>query len=286
MSETKEKIELLKDYFSRRLDISMAFLFGSRSQDRAHSGSDWDIAVYFKPEQKIIEWEEQNREYPQEDVVWNDCITILKSDSVDLVVLNRAPASIADTAIRGIPLVIKDRRLFIEFTLIISRQAEDYRNFVDEYYAISQRSTSLIPAGKEILQKTVSFLEEQMALYSYFSGLSNRDYETDIHKRNEVERWIENIVNAGIDIAKIALASQKKPIPDTYRDVMKQAVWMFSLQEDFIGKFEQWVKLRNILAHEYLDIKWKKIEDFIKISQLYWTVFVQSAKEFIEQNKS
>lgn len=280
----EDKISLLKEYFLTRQDVSMAFLFGSHSQNRAHSGSDWDIAVYFNPVQKIIEWEDREREYPEEDAVWDDCISILKSDSVDLVVLNRAPASIADTAMHGIPLTIKDQRLFIEFTLIISRQAEDYRNFVDEYYAIKQRSASLIPADKEILQKTVSFLEEQMALYPYFSELSNQDYESNIHKRNEVERWIENIVNAGIDIAKIVLASQKKTIPDTYRDVMKQAVWMFSLQEDFIKKFEQWVKLRNILAHEYLDIKWKKIEDFIKLSQPYWTVFVKAAKEFLAKS--
>jgi uncharacterized protein YutE (UPF0331/DUF86 family) len=26
----------------------------------------------------------------------------------------------------------------------------------------------------------------------------------------------------------------------------------------------KWVRLRNILAHEYLDIRWKQIERFIK----------------------
>lgn len=133
-------IKKLTEYFKNRDDIIMAFLFGSRSNGRIHQGSDWDIAVYFKPLVERIEWEEHGREYPEEDQVWNDCINILKTDDVDFIVLNRAPANIADTAIRGIPLVIKDNNFWLRFVLIISREAEDYRRFVDEFYTIAQRS--------------------------------------------------------------------------------------------------------------------------------------------------
>jgi len=275
---------MLKSYFERRDDVMMAFLFGSHSKGQTHRTSDWDIAVYFRPTVEAIEWEEHHRDYPQEDRVWTDCIDLLKTDEVDLVVLNRAPVSIADTAIRGIPLVVKDHRLFIRFMLIVTAAAEDYRQFVKEYYEISQRSTSLKAQDQEDIRKTIEFLEEQLALYSYFVQFSNRDYIEDVHKRNDVERWIENIVNAAIDLAKIILGSEKRPIPDTYRETMRQAVWTLKIPEDLIEPFERWVRLRNILAHEYLDIKWKRIEDFIHQSESYFREFVKGVKRFLKEN--
>ena len=52
-------------------------------------------------------------------------------------------------------MVIKDRRVFIDFVLLTMRQAEDYTNFVDSYYAISQRAGSLNPKDKERLKKVI-----------------------------------------------------------------------------------------------------------------------------------
>lgn len=78
---------------------------------------------------------------------------ILKTDNVDLIVLNRAPASIAASAIQGAPLVIKNYDLWLDFMLIITREAEDYRRFVNEYYTISQRSASISPQDEENLKK-------------------------------------------------------------------------------------------------------------------------------------
>ena len=274
-------INNLKEYFRKNEDVVMAFIFGSRAKENVRPGSDWDIAVYFTPQKGYLEWEAQDSEYLIEDRVWSDCVEILKTDDVDLIVLNRIAASIAATAIQGMPLVIKDYDLWLKFLLIITQEAEDYREFVDDYYAISQRSASLTPQDRESLKKTISFLEEQMSIYSYFNDLSERDYTNDIHKRNDVERWIENIVNSSLDLSKIILASQKKIIPDTYSDSIKQAIWFLELPQDFVERFQRWVKLRNILAHEYLDIKWKRISDFIQNSQEYFQALMEAAKGYL-----
>lgn len=281
-----EITQKLKDYFEKRDDVVMAFLFGSRAGGSTRAVSDWDIAVYFAPEKEYIEWEEHEREYQQENLVWSDCIDILKTDNVDLLVLNRAPASIAASAIQGTPLVIKNYSLWLKFMLIITREAEDYREFVNEYYTIGQRSASISPQDEENLKKTLSFFEEQTALYGYFANLSEKEYASDIHKRNDVERWIENIINAGIDMSKIILASGKKTIPNTYKDVMKHAAWTLKLEEDFAQKFEQWVKLRNVLAHEYLDIKWKRISGFIQNSENYFQGLNRAVQRYLEENKN
>ena len=73
----KDRINQLKEYFSKEPSVVMAYIFGSYAKDRVMSESDIDIAVYFKPEDREIEYE-KDREYPDEDRVWADVERIKK----------------------------------------------------------------------------------------------------------------------------------------------------------------------------------------------------------------
>lgn len=143
-------VKRLKEYFEKREDVLMAFLFGSQAKRKAAKISDWDIAVYFKPlSPNHIEWED-DREYPQESKVWADLVEVLDTDDVDLVILNRAPAYTSASALQGLPLVIKDRRVYLEFMLIITREAEDYIRDSEDYAKIYWRSLSLSEPDKNL----------------------------------------------------------------------------------------------------------------------------------------
>ena len=60
MGEREQKIERLKDYFDKRNDVVLAFLFGSHAKGApyVHEHSDWDIGVYFTPTTGRLEWED------------------------------------------------------------------------------------------------------------------------------------------------------------------------------------------------------------------------------------
>lgn len=130
-------ISILKDYFEKRDDILMAFLFGSYAKDISHRESDIDIAIYFRPKSGCLEWEEFDIKYEGEDETWLD-LEILLSQNIDLVVLNRARSSIAASAINGIPIIIKDRGLYLDFMLRVTLEAEDFRGTVEDYWRIKQ----------------------------------------------------------------------------------------------------------------------------------------------------
>ena len=262
---TDEKEKLLKDYFAEREDVLMAFVFGSRAQERSGNISDWDIAVYFKPLSRTIEWE-QDRNYPQESKIWGDLCGILKTDHVDLIVLNRAPANIAASAIQGMPVVIKDRKVYLEFMLIVTQEAEDYRRTAKEYAEVYWRSSSLSQEDANVLNQRLIFLDSELRDADKFQGLTREEYESDSMKRRQVERWIENLMNASIDISKTILASEKRPIPSTYREVLRVIGTLPDFSKTLGEQLSQWVELRNILTPEYLDIRWRRIEHFIKIS--------------------
>jgi len=282
--DNTQSIQALKEYFTQRDDVVMAFVFGSRAQGRTHTGSDWDIAVYFTPQTSEFEFEYTDREYPEEHRIWTDLTTILETDMIDLVILNRAPASIADTAIRGEMLVMKDRGLWLRFMLLISKLAEEYRIFAHEYHEIVQRSRSLLPQDRERLERLIDFFEEQSTLYPVYRTFSQKEYEENPRQRNEIERWLENIVNTLIDISKIILGSKKMLIPHTYREIVGGAIRTFNLSDEYVGLFEQWVRARNEFAHEYLDIKWKKLLAFAHTSEPPIRAFIDATKKFLEES--
>lgn len=128
---------LLEPYFEKRDDILMAFLFGSWATGKYCRESDVDIAVYFKPVSGGLEWEEFDARYEGEDEIWREIENLLGKE-VDLLVLNRAASSIADTAISGVPVIIKDRGLYLDFMLRVTSEAIDFRGFVAEYWRLKE----------------------------------------------------------------------------------------------------------------------------------------------------
>jgi len=121
----EEEREALKSYFKNRKEIAFAFLFGSQAKGEATKLSDVDLAVYFYPEKRRpIEYEEK-KFYAVEEEIWSELEKLLNRE-IELLVLNRIPASIAASAIRGIPLVIKDWGLYIDFMEAITDEAKDF----------------------------------------------------------------------------------------------------------------------------------------------------------------
>lgn len=123
----------LKNYFEERKDVAFAFLFGSAIKGKVRKEGDVDIGVYFWPENDI-EWEEFEKTYPVEARIGLDLERLLKKE-VDLVVLNRARAILADEIVRkGIPIIIKNEWLFVNFLCVVSDEAEYVREWLSSYY--------------------------------------------------------------------------------------------------------------------------------------------------------
>ena len=125
----------IETYLFDREEVSMAFIFGSVAASSDRKDSDLDIGIYFRRKGGEVEWESERR-FPEEDRIWLE-LERLAGKKVDLVVLNRAPASIVDTVLRkGRPLLIKDRMLYLDLLIRVSREAEDYREFIEGFWKL------------------------------------------------------------------------------------------------------------------------------------------------------
>ena len=279
-TSVEKKVGFIRDYLSQRPDIVMAFIFGSYARGTAITESDFDIAIYFKPAGRGIEWEEEIF-YKEEDAIWGTIEKII-GIRTDLVILNRAPSILAYSIIQdGTPLIIKDPALYLRFFLTISSAAEYFSQFTQDFWVIKQRSASLTAIDKERLIRITDFLETELQDYSQFVHITQKEYETHASIRRNTERWVENIVNASIDIAKILIASEKKHIPQTYRQILDELTLLENFDPDTACKLAQFSKLRNILAHEYLDIRFNHIKQFIEQGVSPYTTLVAFVKSLI-----
>ncbi len=275
-------IKLLSEYFKGRNDISFAYLFGSIAKGTSHNESDIDIGVYFKPKTDALEYE-SIAEYDGEDALWSDLEHITKKQT-DLVVLNRAPATLFDGVFRsGVLLYDDGSGLQTRLFLAITDAAEEFRDFVTDFYKIRERSRSLTSQDRERLIRMVSFMEQEIVEYTKFKMINQFEYQNNRPIKREFERWAENLVNSSIDIAKVLLASEKRTIPETYKAILEGMMVLPYFGEDMAKKLSQFSKMRNLLAHEYLDIRFSMLKKFVDESEPTYAYLIQFSKNILNK---
>lgn len=278
--QSHEMIAKLTAFFSGQPAVAMAFLFGSRATNRATGESDTDLAVYFQPAGKEIEWEAATI-YPQEDELWSGLERLLRQN-VDFVVLNRAPATIAFEVLRtGTPLLIRDRGLYLDFYLRVSSEGMDFAGFVRDWWEIRERSASLSEIDRQRLIRLATFLERELTDRAHFDGMTKERYQNDSDGRRNLERWAENLINASIDIAKIALASEKLPVPETYRETVVGLGRVPGLAPATAQQLANFTRIRNVLAHEYLEVRYSHLDPFLKIAPPLYAELLTYCKKII-----
>ena len=124
-------------------------------------------------------------------------------------------------------------------------------------------------------------MESELSDFPKFSRINWKTYSTDRDVRRNLERWIENIVNCSIDIAKVILASEDTRIPTSYKAILKELGATRYFDEAFGEKISQWANLRNILAHEYLDIRWTPIKKFIQSARPTYKKLIEGIKALL-----
>src|SRR3989339_810420 len=119
-------------------------------------------------------------------------------------------------------------------------------------------------SSKQRLIAIIDFAKGEIKDLQNYCNLEYKSYFDDKNLRRLVEKIIENITNATIDVFKIIINENGLKMPDSYAEIMSEGSSVYKLPENQLKDLIQVAKLRNILAHDYLDIKWEKINKFLK----------------------
>lgn len=108
-------LEKIKGLFNARSCVEIAYLFGSMVNEKSGKLSDVDIGVYFND---ALTKEEREEEMLS---VISEIISLLKTDKVDVVVMNDAPVSLNYEIIKyNAPIFVRDegKRVDVEQTIL------------------------------------------------------------------------------------------------------------------------------------------------------------------------
>jgi len=148
------------------------------------------------------------------------------------------------------------------------------------------------PTRREDLDRTdkskliphLDYLEKELTFcLEYKIEIDWKVYQTKRSKRLEIERWVETLINATLDIAKMLLTIMGEEIPETSREVLFQIGSRIYDKEEEAENFSELAKIRNTLAHRYLDMKWGDIKRFLQIAPQLFPTFLNFIKIEIEK---
>ena len=113
------RINDLRDYLQDRPEVVFAYVFGTLASGRVNPLSDIDIAVYLKDPEGVDYLE-----------LYCQVSEVLGTDELDLVLLNRAPVSLAGRVLMQRKVLV-DKEPFLRhaYASLIIREFLDFREF-------------------------------------------------------------------------------------------------------------------------------------------------------------
>ncbi len=126
----KEKVQkTLSAFFKKRDEVLLAYLFGSVAEDKQNKLSDLDIAVLVETD-KLGKLDEQPFGYQVSAMT--DLISLLKTNDVDLVILNYATPLLSHEVIKyGEVIFCRDEEMRIQFEVRTLQQYIDTKPLRD-----------------------------------------------------------------------------------------------------------------------------------------------------------
>ncbi|OGC13447.1 hypothetical protein A3J90_03635 [candidate division WOR-1 bacterium RIFOXYC2_FULL_37_10] len=136
--------------------------------------------------------------------------------------------------------------------------------------------TPLNSDQKQSVIERVSFMQVELSDLAKYKNIDWPTYSNERETRRNVERIIENIANSVIDVCKITLAGETTEIPGTYQDIVLKLGEIKIISKDLVSQLASLTKARNVLAHQYLDIKWDLIKDLVKQMPIFIPEFIKA----------
>lgn len=109
---------------------------------------------------------------------------------------------------------------------------------------------------------SLQFISQEMKEYQdEYSGKSWQVYQEDRKLQKLIDRTVENILTALIEVCGTVLTEEYVPV-ENYSEVLKNCGKFFGFSQEEQEKLAKLAAQRNRLAHRYLDLRWSAIRMF------------------------
>ncbi len=113
--------------------------------------------------------------------------------------------------------------------------------------------------AKGRIMETIAFITKGMDEFeSDYSLKTWQEYQSDIKLQKLIDRTIENILTAFIEVCGTIL-TEENILAESYTDVMRKAGNFFGFGEEELETLAKLAIQRNRLAHRYLNFRWQVV---------------------------
>jgi len=118
--------------------------------------------------------------------------------------------------------------------------------------------------AKGRILETIAFITKEMDEFeSDYSIRTWQEYQSDIKLQKLIDRTIENILTAFIEVCGTIL-TEENILAESYVDVIRKAGNFFGFGEEELEILAKLAIQRNRLAHRYLNFRWQVVKFYIE----------------------
>jgi uncharacterized protein YutE (UPF0331/DUF86 family) len=116
--------------------------------------------------------------------------------------------------------------------------------------------------AKGRVAESIQYLSEEIREFeSEYANKIWKDYQNDKKLQKLVDRTVENILTALIEVCGTVLAEEGIGV-DSYSDALRKAAGLLGFSEEEQDILSRLAIQRNRLAHRYLNFRWQAIKMF------------------------
>jgi len=118
------------------------------------------------------------------------------------------------------------------------------------------------------INESLQFIAGEMKEFEQeYSSKTWKDYQQDSKLQKLIDRTVENILTALIEICGTVLTQENIAV-ESYAQVLKECSKLFNFSEDEQEKLAKLAIQRNRLAHRYLNFRWEAVKMFTEAKSL------------------
>lgn len=233
--------------------VVAAMLIGSQARGEAGPLSDVDVAVWHEPEL------DRDQRWDLQVALIGAACEALKTNEVDLAILNEAPPLFQHRAIRdAVRLVERDHDQRVRFE---TRAILDYLDTKPLRYELKQGVKHRIEEGRfgRSRKGRLSKLLEELA---EIKGDGYDSYQASFRNRLAAAHAIQLAVQICLDIGAHLIAEEGLDMPDDYRGIFA-SLKSAGLEPELADRLSAAAGMRNVLVHGYLKVDDRAVWDAI-----------------------
>ena len=139
------------------------------------------------------------------------------------------------------------------------------------------------PLDKAVVRRKLEVIVENLRALEPVRHRKKEEYVKDIFLRKAVERMLQELIEAAIDINVHIIAESGSPVPEDYYESFISAGTIGILSPVLAEHLAPSAGLRNRLVHEYDTLDHALVLDAVKMAEELYPRYIKEIEDFISK---